>query len=168
MENSSVIDVQVEDEAIETGIEKPDIDILVEHLEYALADTYCLLVQTQGVHWNVVGPAFYSVHNLTEEQYEDLSDAVDSIAERIRALGHISPSSFEEFAAKSILKNKPQNQSASVMLDELVDAHEKVALRLRKAVNAAEKVNDVFTADMLTARIGTHEQFAWMLRSLNA
>lgn len=168
MSNSKVLDVKAERESLETGIKRKDTKTLAKHLSQALADTYTLRLQTQGVHWNVVGPAFYSVHKLTEEQYEELADAVDEIAERIRALGHISPSSFSEFVDLSVINSEEQTASAAKMLEDLVKSNELVASRLRKAVNAAEEVNDVYTADLLTARIGVHEEAAWMLRSLAA
>ena len=134
----------------------------------ALADTYILYLQTQGVHWNVVGPTFYGVHNLTETQYEDLAGAIDELAERIRALGHISPSSFDEFAKLSDLVSVPTNKSAGELVEMLVDSNEKAARRIRRSVQTAESAEDVYTADLLTARIGVHEKAAWMLRSLLA
>ncbi|MEQ9125633.1 MAG: DNA starvation/stationary phase protection protein, partial [Alphaproteobacteria bacterium] len=92
-----------ETETVEAGIRPNDTGELAQRLSEALADTYILYLQTQGAHWNVVGPTFYGVHNLTETQYEDLAVAIDEIAERIRAIGHISPSSFGEFAELSDL-----------------------------------------------------------------
>src|SRR3546814_17852100 len=73
---------------------KPDIERPETGLEHRkrlanslcglLADTYLLLVKTQGYHWNVVGPLFISLHRLTEEQYQNLFEAVDDLAERDR------------------------------------------------------------------------------------
>ncbi|MGF1461566.1 MAG: Dps family protein [Maricaulaceae bacterium] len=155
-------------ETIDTGIAHRDTSKLAKYLSNALADSYVLYLQTQGVHWNVVGPAFYSVHQLTEAQYEDLAEAIDKIAERIRALGHIAPSSFREFTDLTVLDNEPTDQSAAALIKRLVHMNQAVADRLRKSVAAAEEVEDVFTADLLTARIGVHEEAAWMLRSLAA
>ena len=168
MGNAHNFDAKISEENIDTGISENKIEALTEHLSRALADSYVLYLQTQGVHWNGVGPAFYSVHKLTEEQYEDLADAIDEIAERIRALGQTAPSSFGEFAEISVLESEPQKENVGAMLERLIDSNQAVASRLREAVEAAEEVKDVFTADMLTARIGVHEQAAWMLRSLNA
>ena len=159
---------KVEHQKIETGIDERDTSKLAKYLSNALADTYILYLQTQGAHWNVVGPAFFGVHKMTEEQYEDLSGAIDEIAERIRAIGHVAPSSFAEFEQLSILESVPTDKSAGDLITRLVDSNQKIADRLRKSVAAAEEVEDVFTADLLTARIGKHEEAAWMLRSLLA
>ncbi len=157
---------KVSEQRVEAGIEDRDTSKLAKYLSNALADSYILYLQTQGTHWNVVGPSFYGVHKLTETQYEDLAAAIDAIAERIRALGHIAPSSFSEFTELSSLDSQPTTESAADLIGRLVESNEIVADRMRKSVAAADEVNDVFTADLLTARIGAHEEAAWMLRSL--
>ena len=159
---------KVEPEKVDTGIEAPTTDELAKRLSEALADSYVLYLQTQGVHWNVVGPAFYGVHNLTEVQYQDLATAIDDIAERIRALGHVAPSSFGEFIKLSTLESTPNDNNAGELIEKLVRAHQSTAERMRESVAAAEAVEDVFTADLITARIGAHEKAAWMLRSILA
>ena len=67
---------------------------LAAGLTGVLADSYVLMVKTQGVHWNVVGPLFLSLHQLTEQHYQDLFAAIDEIAERVRAIGHPAPTSI--------------------------------------------------------------------------
>ena len=110
----------------------------------ALADEYRLFVNTQGLHWNVEGPLFYSLHKLTEAQYRELFESIDTIAERIRALGLPAPQSFKEFEERSILK---------------------AVKRATLIVQLAESNGDVKTADLLTERIGVYEENAWMLRA---
>ncbi len=60
---------------------------VADSLKMVLADTYALYLKTQNYHWNVTGPNFKSLHLLFEEQYTDLAQAVDSVAERIRTCG---------------------------------------------------------------------------------
>lgn len=168
MIEQAALQPKIEKEEIETGIANRDTGTLAKHLSYALADSYILYLQTQGAHWNVVGPTFYTLHKLTEEQYEDLADAIDTIAERIRALGEIAPSSFSEFVTLSTLESEPATSSAKQLITMLVNSNQAVADRMRKSVAEAEKANDVYTADLLTARIGAHKEAAWMLRSLLA
>lgn len=151
---------------VDTGIDKEQRKALAATLQNALADSYVLYLKTQGVHWNIVGPTFYSVHKLTEAQYEDMRAAVDELAERIRALGHIAPASFGDFARLSVIESTDTPKDAETMVETLVADNEAVAKRLREFVARAEEADDVFTADMLTARIGQHEENAWMLRSI--
>ena len=151
---------------VDTGIEPKDRKEVAKALQHGLADTYSLYLKTLGVHWNIVGPSFYSVHKLTEEQYEDLHTAADEIAERIRALGEIAPASFGDYAKLSVVDSSETPRQADAMIKGLITDNEAIARRMREFVAVAEDADDVFTADLLTARIGQHEENAWMLRAL--
>ena len=153
-------------ETIKSGIAKRDTTVIAKALSEALADSFTLYLKTLGVHWNVVGAAFYSLHKLTEAQYEDLDAANDMIAERIRALGHMAPASFADFAKFSVLDSSETLSSADDMIQSLIADNESASKRMREFVAIASAADDVFTADMLTARIGKHEQNAWMLRAI--
>ena len=152
-------------ETIDTGIDDFSTEQLADVLSDALADSFTLYLKTLGVHWNIVGPAFYGIHKLTQDQYEDLDAAIDEIAERIRALGHVAPAAFGDFQQRSMLQSKTTLSDAKQMLETLIEDNETVARRMRDAVRIADEFDDVFTADMLTARIGRHERNSWMLRA---
>lgn len=153
---------------LRSGIDPKVTEELAKALSESLADSFSLYVKTLGVHWNAVGPAFFSLHKMTEEQYEDLEDAIDDIAERIRAIGHPAPAGFADFKGMSIVDCEKTLTAADDMITALANDNEAVAKRLREAAELAEKHEDIFTADLLTARIGQHEQNVWMLRALLA
>jgi starvation-inducible DNA-binding protein len=153
---------------INTGIHGADRKEMAASLSHALAETYVLYLKTQGFHWNVVGPLFYGLHKLTEEQYKDLAAAVDELAERIRALGHPAPATFAEFLQMSQLKEMPGDSTTDEGLKALIADHETISRTFRKAVQVAEDDDDIVTADMLTDRMRSHENAAWMLRSIIA
>lgn len=152
--------------AFNTGIERANTDEIAEKLGDALADSFTLYLKTLGVHWNIVGASFYGLHKLTEAQYEDLAAATDALAERIRALGHIAPASYGDYSQRSVVESNATVLSAEGMLQALIKDNEAIARRLREAVAVADAADDVFTADMLTARIGKHEENVWMLRAV--
>ncbi|NVJ50572.1 MAG: DNA starvation/stationary phase protection protein [Gammaproteobacteria bacterium] len=156
------------DHHIDTGVKQRDRKALANKLAEALSDSYLLYLQTQNVHWNVVGPLFYSIHEMTEKQYLDMAEAIDDIAERIRAIGFRAPGTVSEFLKLTEMTEDATTTEANQMIEMLVRGNELCAKRLRKAVIEAERVDDVKTADLLTERIGQHEENAWMLRSLNA
>lgn len=155
----------VESVPVNIGIEGKDRKHLAELLEVALANTYVLYAKIQGVHWNVAGPNFYGIHKMTEEQYGDLAESIDELAERIRAIGYMAPTQLKTFLKLSQISEAAELGDARAMLETLAQDHQTVAKNLRAAVKEAEEVEDVFTADMLTSRIGSHEKFAWMLRA---
>ncbi|BAK65679.1 DNA protection during starvation protein [Sphingobium sp. SYK-6] len=154
------------EQSFDTGIDRAGMDATADALATALADSFTLYLKTLGVHWNIVGPSFFGLHKLTEAQYEDLAIAIDAIAERIRSLGHLAPAAFGDFAERSVIESKTTLASAEDMISALIKDNEAVAKRMRKAVSVAEDADDVFTADMLTARIGKHEENVWMLRAI--
>ena len=142
---------------------------LSDKLREVVADTYVLMVKTHGYHWNVSGPLFVSVHELTEAQYHDLFEAVDDLAERIRALGEQSPTSFRQYAEHTVLEeNDGEDKTAGAMVLALAADHEAVARRMKEVSDLAADLGDKVTEDMLIDRMQTHEQNAWMLRAIGA
>lgn len=153
---------------VRTGIEREDRKRLAEILNDTLAGTFVLYAKTLAYHWNITGPLFYSVHKLTDDQYHDLADAVDATAERIRALGFPALGGVGHYIQKSIVADVDKMPNANEMVAILARDHQAMAKMLRDAVGEAEKVEDVYTADFLTGRIGVHEEAAWMLNAIIA
>lgn len=168
MSKSELLQQKAEVADVYTGIKRQDRKKLALGLSRALAETYVLYAKTQGFHWNVVGPLFYGLHKLTEEQYENLADAVDELAERIRALGYPAPATLAEFIALSAIKESPGIVNADEAIRQLNNDHEGICRTLRETASVADEFSDQATADMLTDRLKSHEQMAWMLRSLIA
>lgn len=150
------------------GISNERRQEVADALGDVLADAFRLFVNTQGLHWNVEGPMFYSVHKLTEDQYSDIGESLDAIAERIRALGMPAPESLTEFAERSNIDDLPKDVVLQKRIERLIGDYEESTVRLMRAVRIAEKFNDFKTADLLTERIGVYEENAWMLRATTA
>jgi starvation-inducible DNA-binding protein len=138
---------------------------IADKLADTLADEYQIRLNTQGLHWNVEGPLFYSVHKLTEEQYEELADSIDQIAERIRALGLAAPQTFGELNKRSSVDDLPEKAELKDRIQRLVNDYELAARRAAATVKIAEQYGDIKTADLLTDRIGIYDDNAWMLRA---
>ena len=138
---------------------------IADSLMTILSSSYHLLIKTQNYHWNIRGILFKSIHELTEDQYKDIFDANDVIAERIRALGYLVPGSFQEFANRSILEEEDRKYSDMEMIYDLVKSHEALIWKIRNTIDLASDALDESTADMLTGRLRFHEKNAWMLRS---
>lgn len=135
-------------------------------LDALLADEFLLYVKTRNFHWNVTGPQFNDLHKFFEAEYEKLDEAVDSVAERSRALGGRSLGSMKEFLDKGRLdESAGRSPKAEAMLAELLRDHEKLVRWLRADVDEAAKLGDQGTADFLTGLMEDHEKTAWMLRS---
>lgn len=136
-------------EAVEKGA-RTSLLTKILHASIALRD------RTQFFHWNVVGPNFPALHQLFEKQYDALGEAVDDIAERIRALGEV----VQEVAKEE----RPMPASPEAMLAELAASHERLSDLCEEAVGQAEADRDAATVDLLGKRCVEHDKAAWMLR----
>ena len=151
---------------VNIGISDANRKKIAEGLSRLLADSYTLYLMTHNFHWNVTGPQFNSLHMMFMGQYTEQWNALDIIAERIRALGHPAPGTFSEFAKLTSVKEVAGVPKANDMVRYLVDAQETTARTARKLFPVVEAANDQPTADLLTQRLEIHEKTAWMLRSL--
>jgi starvation-inducible DNA-binding protein len=151
------------------GIAPADCEAIAEGLSRLLADTYTLYLTTHNFHWNVTGPMFNTLHTMFMQQYTELWNAVDPIAERIRSLGHPAPGSYASFGKLASIPDAPSKPPRAMdMVRILLDGHEAAARTARAVFPVADAAGDEPTADLLTQRLTVHEQTAWMLRSLLA
>ena len=152
--------------SIDIGISDADRKKIVEGLSGLLADSYTLYLMTHNFHWNVKGPQFNSLHLMFMGQYTEQWNALDLIAERIRALGFPAPGTYKEFVKLASIKEVEGVPSADDMVRHLVAAQEATARTARKLFPVVTEADDQPTADLLTQRLEVHEKTAWMLRSL--
>lgn len=150
---------------VDLGIDADAHKQIADSLAALLADTSVLYLKTLGYHWNVAGPMFRQLHLMFEEQYVELRDAMDVIAERIRALGDVAPGSYAELARLASVPDEEGAPGPEEMVRKLRDAHELLVRSARPIVAIAERAGDAATADVVTQRILAHEKTAWMLRS---
>lgn len=151
---------------INIGLADKDRKKIADGLSRMLADTYTLYLKTHNFHWNVTGPMFQTLHLMFMTQYTEAWNAVDLVAERIRALGYPAPGSYKEFADLTSIKDSSGKVAAKDMIKQLVEGQEAVVRTARAVLPIAEKAGDQPTVDLLSARMEVHEKNAWMLRSL--
>ena len=159
--------------ATENNVAKIDIGLtederlkIAEGLSGLLADSYTLYLMTHNFHWNVKGPMFNSLHVMFMGQYTEQWNALDLIAERIRALGYPAPGTYKEFVKLASIKEIEGVPKAMEMVRHLVAAQEATARTARRLFAIVNQANDQPSADLLTQRLDIHEKTAWMLRSL--
>ena len=153
---------------------KPNIGITQEHLaeisqtlSHILADEFVLYTKTRNAHWNVEGADFHSVHVFFEAQYNEIAEIVDTVAGRIRTLGHYAPATLKQFPELTHLTEQTRDKNDSAgFIKELLNDHESIIINIRSQINTlADKLKDAGTSDYLTGLTEYHEKSAWMLRS---
>jgi starvation-inducible DNA-binding protein len=151
--------------AINTGLDPKAREDVAAGLSKLLADTYAVYLKTHGYHWNVRGPNFASLHALFMEQYTEMWNAIDDVAERIRALGAFAPQGYRTFANLSGVQDGDPERGAEGMLAELVRDHETLIATARATLPRAQEATDEVTASLISDRLTAHEKHAWMLRA---
>src|SRR5450631_2755151 len=101
-----------------------------------LADEFVLYTKTRNAHWNIEGEDFHAMHLFFESQYEELDEIMDSVAERIRQLGHYAPATLKEFLELTHLTEKMGEKNDSQgFIKELLADHESIIIFLRENIN---------------------------------
>jgi starvation-inducible DNA-binding protein len=151
---------------INIGISEKNLKNTVTLLATVLAGEMTLYTKTRKAHWNVSGESFMELHKLYENQYKQLEEAIDEIAERIGKMGQKTIGTMSEFLALSSIKEHPgKYESTKDTIKELLTDHETVIVQLRKDIDdCVEKNKDAGTADFLTGLMEQHETIAWILR----
>jgi starvation-inducible DNA-binding protein len=152
---------------------KPNIGISEKHLNTSaallsvvLADEITLYIKTRKYHWNVRGESFMELHKLFQDQYVELEEIVDLVAERINKLGSRTIGTMKEFLELTRLKENPDKYPDQIeMLKELLEDHEAITIYIRKDIDEwNEKSKDIGSIDFLTGILEQHESTAWVLR----
>jgi starvation-inducible DNA-binding protein len=149
------------------GIKEKDRQAVADQLAKLLADEFVLYTKTRNAHWNVEGPDFHAMHIFFESQYEQLDEVMDSVAERIRKIGHYAPGTLTQLLQLTHLTEKSDGKNDSMgFLKELLEDHESIIEFIRGNINPiADKYNDAGTSDFITGLMETHEGMAWMIRA---
>jgi len=149
------------------GINEADRKAVSDQLAKLLADEFVLYTKTRNAHWNIEGTDFHAMHIFFEGQYQQLDDLMDSVAERIRKIGHYAPATLAQLLELTHLTEKSEGKNDSQgFIKELLEDHESIIEFIRGNINPfANKFNDAGTSDYITGLMETHEEMAWMLRA---
>lgn len=149
------------------GIAPAHLQAVAIELSKLLADEFLLYTKTRNAHWNVEGADFHSMHIFFEQQYEHLDEVMDSVAERIRQLGHYAPATLQSFLSLTHLTEKSGERNDSMgFIKELLTDHENIIIFLRENINKfANDYGDAGTSDYITGLMEDHEKMAWFLRA---
>lgn len=149
------------------GISDSNRQAVANEMSKLLADEFLLYTKTRAAHWNVEGPDFHAMHKFFEAQYEQLDEIMDSVAERIRSIGHYAPATLKQFLQLTHLSEYSERKNNSIgFIKELLTDHENIIEFIRGNINRfANEYQDLGTSDYITGLMEEHEKMAWMLRA---
>src|SRR6187402_1908657 len=138
---------------------------VIDGLNLVLADSYALMALTHLAHWNVEGSDFFPLHKAFQEQYENLFEAVDEIAEHVRTLDAYAIGGLNTLAKVAQLNEFKSPMPQKDYVAALIVAHEKVVDDATRTRDQAGEVNDLQTQDLMIKRLQWHDKTLWMLKS---
>ena len=92
---------------IDIGIKEDNRQQVVALLQPIIANLGVLYAKTRNYHWNLTGPRFHTLHLFLEQQYKQLAEAADEVAERTRSLGGFAIGTLAEFKERVSSKKNP-------------------------------------------------------------
>lgn len=146
-------------------LEEPVRLEMTEQLNQLLADTITLRDLYKKSHWQVAGPTFYQLHLLYDKHYEEQSELVDQIAERIQLLGGISLAMAHDVAETTRIERPPRGrEEVPVQISRLLDAHQLIIGACRKLARRAQTIGDDGTNDLVVSDVlRTNELQQWFI-----
>lgn len=146
-------------------IEEPVRLEMCEQLNLLLADTMTLRDLYKKSHWQVGGPTFYQLHLLYDKHFQEQSELVDTIAERIQILGGISIAMAPDVAETTRIERPPKGrEEVPVQLSRLLDAHQVLVNACRELAERSDKLGDPGTNDLVVSDVlRTNEMQIWFL-----
>ena len=136
-------------------------------LNEILADSMILYAMYKKHHWLVAGPTFYQLHLLFDKHAEEQTEIIDLLAERVQSLGAIAVGD-PRHAAELTTIDRPPNGAEDVpaMIHRLLDAHEVILEKVRKAIDKTETSSDWGSNDLLMSDVlRRHELQVWFVSS---
>ena len=151
----------------EIGITDVNRQAVANELAKVLADETVLYIKTKNAHWNIEGADFFDKHKFFETQFGQLDEMIDTIAERIRSIGHYAPATLKSYLSLTHLSEQTNEKNNSQgFIKELLNDHESIIIILREHIKSfTNDFHDLGTSDFITGLMETHEKMAWFLRS---
>src|SRR5450755_4523863 len=146
-------------------LEEPVLLEMTERLNQLLADTITLRDLYKKSHWQVAGPTFYQLHLLFDKHFDEQSNLVDAIAERIQLLGGISVATAPDVAETTRIARPPRGrEEVPVQLSRLLEAHKIIIGECRELAERADKLGDDGTNDLAVSdALRLNELQSWFL-----
>ncbi len=138
---------------------------LVENLNHLLSDYQIYYQNLRGFHWNIQGKHFFQLHEKFEEQYIDVADKIDQIAERILSIGGVPLHAFDDYMNNTHLQPKKNVSEAEESVKNIVETLEHVIKEQKEIKKQAADISDDGSEDLMSDFIDEQEKTLWMFKS---
>ena len=139
--------------------------ITVEKLNKLLADYQVFYQNLRGLHWNIKGQMFFSLHEKYEEYYNAAAEVVDEIAERILMLGGQPLHTFGDYLKVATLEQVTNVSDGKKGVEAVLNSDRFFLKSFKEILTVAGENEDEGTIAMISEWIGATEKRIWMLES---
>lgn len=144
-------------------LDASSVNNVVEALQQLLADYQVYYTNLRGFHWNIKGHGFFILHSKFEELYNNASEKIDELAERILMLGGVPVNSFSEYLKVSRVKELSGVSCGSIALEHVLETLSLFIAEERKLLSLASAANDEGTVALMSDYLKEQEKLVWVL-----
>ncbi|MEZ5004479.1 MAG: DNA starvation/stationary phase protection protein [Chitinophagales bacterium] len=138
---------------------------LVTNLNKLLSNYQVHYQKLRKFHWNVEGQDFFELHELFEEEYNAVKVNIDEVAERIRVFGKFPIATMAGYLNVAEIEEVEKDLTSMEMVKEILNDFEILLTSMVEVTEAAEKIGDTGTYDLMAGFIKHLEQRHWMLNA---
>jgi starvation-inducible DNA-binding protein len=144
------------------GISEKELKNSCSILSIILADEMTLYVKTRKAHWNIEGENFMELHKLFQNQYQQLEESIDEIAERILTLGHAPKHQFTHYLKTANVKETNEVNDGIKAVNDILSAFHLLIVQQRNILTIAAEIGDEGTNALMSDYIREQEKMVWM------
>ena len=147
------------------GLDEKKVQPVVNGLSQLLADFQVFYANLRGLHWNVKGKRFFSLHAKYEELYNDAAEKIDEIAERLLQLGATPENRFSEYLKVSSIKETGNQPTGKEGVETVLNNLSNLIKQERELSKLASEIDDNATVGLIDGFLEGQEKTVWMLVS---
>ncbi|AKG34043.1 Dps family protein [Paenibacillus durus] len=134
-------------------------------LNRQVANLNVLYVKLHNFHWFVKGEQFFTLHVKFEKLYDEVTEKMDEVAERLLSIKGTPAATMKEYLEIATIQEATGKEDSRAMLQSLIEDFTTIAEELTEGIELAEEASDQPTADLFIKIRSDFEKHSWMLRS---
>lgn len=139
----------------------------VSKLNIFLSNLAVMNVKIHNLHWNVVGPEFPLIHEMTERLYKMFEEQFDTVAEVMKMQGEFPLGSLEDYLNNATAEELDSRDFGEVEVLEILDEDCQKLIDFANEVREDAEKNDNFQiVNLMEDYLAVYAKYHWFVRSM--
>jgi len=147
------------------GLSVENSEKIVHSLNQLLASFQVYYQNLRGIHWNIRGKRFFSLHVKFEELYNDAQLKIDELAERVLTLGGVPLHTLEDYVAQNTVRVGKDIHKDDLAVQLIIDSLTSLLILERDILRTSADADDEGTNSMMGDFIKEQEKTIWMMKA---